>query len=371
MTTDEIVAVLERIAPRGLAESWDNPGWQVRVPSATVTGILLAVDATPVILEETARLGCNLLFTHHPTIFKPIGSLDLGTPRGMVLAEAVRHDISIWSAHTNLDVMPDGTSLAMAKAVGLRDTEVLSRSGGKDYKLAVYVPASHADAVKSAMAAAGAGTIGNYSSCFWQTLGVGQFMAGEGADPYLGKVGEVERVDEYRVEAVVAHVQLGAVLEAMRKAHPYEEVAYDVVPLSNQQSSLTSRCGYGAIGVVDSPVSTGDFARHAASVLSSAVCQVAGRSERMHGRVAVMGGSGSTFIEDAIRKGATLFVTADVRYHDAQDAVAKGLDLVILDHFATERPVLDLVRAKLIGLLPDVPVHLASVPSTPYVRVES
>ncbi len=370
MTIDEIVPVLESLAPRELAESWDNPGWQVRLPSATVTGILLALDATPAILEEAAKLGCNLLFTHHPAIFKPIGSMDLGTPRGTVLAEAVRCGVSIWAAHTNLDVMPDGTSLAMAKALGLRDTAVLSRTGGKDYKLAVYVPASHVDAVKIAMAAAGAGNIGNYSSCFWQVLGVGQFVAGEGAEPYVGKVGEAERVDEYRVEGVVPHVQLGAVLEAVRKAHPYEEVAYDLIPLSNQQSFLTSSCGYGAIGLVDPSVSTGDFARHAATALSSAVCQAAGRAERMHGRVAVMGGSGSAFIEHAIRAGATLFVTADVRYHDAQEAVAKGLDLVILDHFATERPVLDLVRTRLSGLLPDVPVHLASVPSTPYVRVE-
>ena len=264
MTTDEIAVILEGIAPRGLAESWDNPGWQVHVPAATLAGILLALDATPEALDEATRFGCNLLFTHHPAIFKPIFSLDVGTPRGTVLAEAIRRQVSIWSAHTNLDVMPDGTSLAMAKALGLRDTEVLS----------------------------------------------------------------------------------------------------------DRESSLAIGCGYGAIGAVDPPVSTVDFARRAATVLSSAVCQVAARSERMHSRIAVMGGSGTAFIDDAIRKDATLFVTADVRYHDAQDAVAKGLDLVILDHFATERPVLDLVRTKLIELLPDIPVHLSSTPSTPYLRVE-
>lgn len=366
MTADEIAAVLDRIAPRSLAESWDNPGWQVRLPSTEVTGILLAMEATEAVLAEASALGCNFLFTHHPAIFKPISSLDAGSAQGALLVDAARRGISIWSAHTNLDVMPDGTSHALARSLDLRDVELLSRVDRKDYKLVVYVPASHVEEVKNAMALAGAGRIGNYSSCFWEVLGTGQFKAEAGANPRIGRAGQLETVEEYRVEGVVPQSALGAVLEAMRRAHPYEEVAYDLLPLASKVSSF----GYGAVGRLESPATTAEAARHAASTLSSAVCQVAGDPARVHERVAVVGGSGSTFIPDAIRSRATLFITADVRYHDAQDAVSKGLDLVILDHFATERPVLDVVRAHIADLLPGVPTRIAATPSTPYVRIE-
>jgi hypothetical protein len=265
-------------------------------------------------------------------------------------------------------VVPEGTSLALARALGLKEPEVLAKTQEKEYKLIVYVPSSHAEAVKQAMAEAGAGQIGDYSACFWQVLGTGQFRAEKGADPYIGEVGQVEQVEEYKVECVVHQARLPRVMEAMRKAHPYEEVAYDLFAMENPV--VSPLYGYGAVGRLDPPMSTADVARRATEALSSAVCSVAGRTERMHERVAVVGGSGTSFIGDAIRKGATLFITADVRYHDAQDAVARGLDLVILDHYATERPVLESVQARLSLLAPGVPVHISAVPSSPYVRIE-
>ena len=366
MDIDEIGPILEEIVPNSLAESWDNPGWQVKIPGRAVSGILLALDVSPDVLEDAVRQGCNLIFAHHPLLFKPFKSLDLGTPLGSLVGRLIHSGISVWAAHTNLDVVPWGTSFALAEALGLSEVRLLSGVERPEYKLAVYVPPSHAEAVKSAMAEAGAGRIGNYSHCFWEVLGTGQFRPEEGATPYQGEVGHEERVEEYRVEGVVPQSRLAAVLEAMRKAHPYEEVAYDLLPLANR----FTRLGFGAVGSLPSRRSTARVAKDAAAALSSALCDVAGDPGRLHRRVAVVGGSGTSFLGDVVRSGATLFITADVRYHDAQEAVARGLDLVILDHFATERPVLEAVQRRLEKRLPNVRVRITIAPSTPWVRVK-
>lgn len=363
MDTDAIGAVLEDMYPASLAESWDNVGWQIRVPGQPVSGILLALDVTPGVVEEAVRLGCNLIFAHHPMLFKTVSSLDLGSPPGSLVGQIIRGGISVWAAHTNLDVMPGGTSFALAEALGLQGVELLSRVDRKEYKLVVYVPASHVEVVKNAMAEAGAGRIGDYSHCFWQVLGTGQFKPEEGAAPYLGAVGQEERVEEFRVEGVVPQTRLGAVLDALRRVHPYEEIAYDLLPLANR----VNPCGFGAVGSLASPSATAQIARDAATRLSSPICVVAGNPDRTHQRVAVVGGSGGSLIPDAMRSGATLFVAADLRYHESQEAVARGLDLVILDHFATERPVLDSVRIQLERRLPGVSVQVAATRSTPYV----
>lgn len=365
MDTDGIGPILEELAPSSLAESWDNVGWQVRVPARVISGVLLALDVTPRVLEEASATGCNLLFAHHPMLFKPVRSLDLASPQGALIAETIKRGVSIWASHTNLDVLPEGTSFALGRALGLEELVVLAGADRQDYKIVVYVPSSHADAVKNAMAEAGAGQIGNYTHCFWQVLGTGQFKPEQGASPYLGTVGEEERVEEYRVEGVVPRIRLGAVVDAMRAAHPYEEVAYDLLPLANRVSGY----GFGAVGSLGSPATTAEIAREATTRLSSVVCQVAGDPHRTHQRVAVVGGSGASFVNDVLRSGATLLITADVRYHDMQEAVARGLDLVILDHYSTERPVLEDVRAWLERRLPGLPVRVSSISSSPYVRI--
>lgn len=362
MNTEELEPILEEIAPSSLAESWDRPGWQVRCPDPAVTGILVAMDVAPAVLDEAEKLGCNLILTHHPLMFKPLQTLDLSTPRGRLIARLIRGEVSVWAAHTNLDVLPEGTSMALARALGLRHPSILSRVQRQEYKLSVFVPVEKAEDLKNALAEAGAGRIGDYTHCFWQVIGTGQFKPGRGTDPYLGSVGELEKVEEVKVEGVVSQARLGPVLEAMRRTHPYEEVAYDLVPLANQPSTY----GFGAVGQLPSPMSTSQVAVHAGSVLASPVCQLAGDPERVHQRVAVMGGSGASFYRDALRAGATLFITADVKYHEAQDAVDQGLDLVVLDHFATERPVLDLVAERLRRLVSGIPVSVATAPTSPF-----
>lgn len=366
MDTEVIGSLLGEMVPNSLAESWDNPGWQIRIPGQDISGVLLSMDVAPGVVEEAEKLGCNLIFAHHPLLFKPLKSLDLGSPLGSLLGRLVKSGISVWAAHTNLDVVPWGTSFALAEALGLSDVRLLSRVERPEYKLVVYVPPGHADPLKEAMAEAGAGRIGNYSHCFWQVAGTGQYRPEQGANPYQGSVGQEERVEEFRVEGVVPQSRLGPVLEAMRKAHPYEEIAYDLLPLANSVTPL----GFGAVGSLAAPRTTRQIAEEAAATLSSAFCEMAGDPDRGHSRVAVVGGSGSSFLGDVAKSGATLFITADVRYHDAQEAVARGLDLVILDHFATERPVLEAVQRRLEQRLPAVPIRIATATSTPWMRVK-
>ena len=266
MNTDIIAPVLDEMAPRQLAESWDNVGWQVRIPDQQVSGVLVTLDVTAEAVNEAVRSGCNLIFAHHPPLFRAVSSIDLASPLGYLLELILRNRISVWAAHTNLDVVPEGTSSALAQSLGLGDVSVLSRvdRAGSD-----------------------GGTV-----------------------------------------------------------------------------------GYGAVGTLRTGATTAEIAREAAKMLSSPVCQVAGRLDRQHSRVAVMGGSGGSFVGDVLRSDATLFITADVRYHDAQDAVARGLDLVVLDHFATEYPVLAWVRSWLQGRLPGLPVIIAAATSTPWVEID-
>jgi len=364
--TEGVGRVLEEMVPSSLAESWDNPGWQVRIPGAEVSGILLTLDVVPGVVREAVDQGCNLIFAHHPVLFRPLKSVDLASPVGELVGLLVRGGVSVWAAHTNLDVVPWGTSFALADVLGLTDVRLLSPVERTDYKLVVYVPPSHAEAVKEAMAQAGAGRIGSYSHCFWQVLGTGQFRPEAGANPYQGVVGEEERLEELRVEGVVPRVGLAEVLEAMRRAHPYEEVAYDLLPLANRVTPF----GFGAVGTLPEPRSTEEIAASAASTLSSPICQVVGSRSRRHGRVAVVGGSGSAFLGDAIKSGATLFITADVRYHEAQEAAARGLDLVVLDHFATEYPVLEAVRRRLEARLPGMAIRIAGTSCSPWAKAD-
>lgn len=288
MNTEELEPILEEIAPSSLAESWDRPGWQVLCPGQAITGILVAMEVVPAVLDEAEKLGCNLIFSHHPLMFKPLQTLDLSTARGRIIARLIRGEVSVWAAHTNLDVLPEGTSMELARALGLEQPSILSRVHRQDNDLSLFEPVDTANELENAPVEAGASRIGDYTH------------------------------------------------------------------------------GFGAVGLLPSPMSTSQVAIHARSVLASPVCQLAGDPERVHQRVAVMGGSGASFYRDALRAGATLFITADVKYHEAQDAVDEGLDLVVLDHFATERPVLDLVAERLRRLVSGIPVSVATATTSPF-----
>jgi len=360
MKAKDVTDIVERIAPLGLAASWDNSGWQIGSPQAALTGVLLALDLTLPVVEEASAKGLNLIVVHHPVFFRPMNRLDLDVPRGRLVAEVVRRGLQVYAAHTNLDQAAEGVSMALAKRLELADAKFLEPTTMPAYKLAVFVPPDHVEVVKQAMGEVGAGVIGAYGFCFWQTTGTGQFLPLAGASPYVGQVGEVTKVEEARVEGVVESDKLPAVLQAMLAAHPYEEVAYDLYPLAN----AVRHTGWGAWGRLLRPMTIAELVAHVRQCLGAPTVRVIAGAHDRHETLAVCGGAGASFLGQAARS-ATAYVTADVKYHEAQDAAELGLTVLDVGHYYTERPVLDELAAKIGDACP-VPVIVSGILTSPF-----
>lgn len=343
-----IAAIIEELAPLELAEPWDNPGWQLGDPQAPVKRVLLCLDVGREVVEEAREKGAQLIFAHHPLFFKGVKSIRQDAPLGALVAELIRQGIGVYAAHTNLDRARLGVSDALAKSLGLENTEVLVPAEERYYKLVVFVPVKHVEAVREALGAAGAGWVGNYSYCTFGVEGTGTFLPLEGTNPYIGQQGKLEKVREVRLETVVPSALLKKAVEAMLKAHPYEEVAYDLYPLANR---FTPTLGLGRVGVLPEAVPLKSFARYVREVLGLQAVRWAGEEERPVRRVAVCGGSGSELWKEALAAQADVFVTGDVNYHAAREMLSAGLAFVDAGHFGTERVVLPVLKERLMQAL--------------------
>ena len=353
----EIAAAVERLAPPGLAEGWDNTGLQVGDPAALASRVLVALTPLPEVFDEAEETGADFLLFHHPLIFTPIKSLDTGSQPGILLARAVRGDRAVYAAHTSYDAAPNGVSTALAAALGLVGPLRVVSPRGALRKLVVFVLEESVEGVADALAGAGAGVIGDYTRCTFRTPGTGTFLPGEGSDPYLGERGRLEEVREVRLETVVpAHATRRAV-EAATAAHPYEEVALDVYPVEGYPQD----CGYGRVGTLPEPLTAGELCGRVSGALGSPARLVAspGRGRRIE-RVAVLGGSGGSFIPEAASSGAGAYVSGDLDYHDALLAESLGLAAIDAGHAATELPSLEPLARRLAELV-DVPVGVSRV----------
>ncbi|MEW6696318.1 MAG: Nif3-like dinuclear metal center hexameric protein [Bacillota bacterium] len=343
-TAQDVVNIIEELAPRWLAEEWDNSGWQIGDPRAEVKNVLLALDVDDVILREAQEKNVDLIICHHPLFMKGVKTIRLDDPRGALVAGLIKSSIGVYAAHTNLDSAAGGVNELLAGRFGLQNLQILHPSKGEKYlKLAVFVPAEHVDAVRQAICLAGAGWIGNYSDCTFQIEGRGTFRPLEGTNPYLGQQGQLEQVTEIRLETIVPGAKVKGVLKAMLEAHPYEEVAYDLYPLENQGGSF----GLGRIGDLKEQQSFADFIIAVKEVLGLATVKVGGSMWRDVRRVAVCGGSGGELWPVAAARGAEVFITGDIKYHTAQDMLAAGLNFIDAGHFATEHLVLPGLHNKL------------------------
>lgn len=303
-----------------------------------VRRVMFAVDPLPVVVDEALAWGADLLVTHHPLLLRPTHSVATDTWKGSLLHQLIRGGCALYTAHTNADVALDGVNDALAAALGLVNTKPLRAWPQEPTdKIVTFVPPDHADAVIDALRRVGAGTIGNYSGCAWKVSGTGTFTPGEGANPVIGQVGRTEVTAEARVEMLVPRSLRAAALVALRAAHPYEEVAVDVVELV----AVPSGTGLGRVGDLAIPVSLAAFARLVAAALPSTPAGVRfhGDPEAVVARVAVCGGSGDSLLADAAGAGVDVFVTADLRHHLASEAVAAdGPALVDPGHWASEWP---------------------------------
>ncbi len=333
----DIISLIDKFAPQQLAAEWDRVGLQLGNPEAEVERVLIALDVNPQVIEEAYTIGASLIVSHHPLIRGDIQSPYLvpSDPAGGCLLKAAQMGISIFVAHTNLDKTPGGVSDILSTNLGLKDIEILLPEEAKDlYKLVVFVPESAVSNVLSAISRAGAGIIGNYTFCSFRANGIGTFKPEKGAEPTIGKRMELNEVHEYRLETQVPSHKLDSVLEAMIKAHPYEEVAYDIYQIRNPS------LGFGRIGNLREGISLEEYLGICREKLEPKSFRVIGDSRVRVKRIAVCGGGGAELIPQAKAKGADLFLTGDVKYHQAQ--LAKSLELVLVDagHNATERVIL-------------------------------
>jgi len=337
----EIFKLVEELAPLYLAESWDNCGLQVGDPALAVGKVLLALDVDMAAAEEAAGTGAGLIISHHPLIFQSFKSLDLSTPNGELVAYLIQKNLVVYSAHTNLDKAAGGVGDALAEKLGLLNVSVLPLGQRERlYKLAVYVPATHITAVRSSICEAGAGWIGKYSHCTFAAAGTGTFLPREGAKPYLGQPGRLEQVEELRLETVVPQSKLARVIEAMRKSHPYEEIAYDIYRLENGGLPV----GAGRLGDVAGEVTFGEFIEAVKERLGVKALRAGGRDGEAVKRVAVCGGAGGELWPAALRAGADTLVTGDIKYHTAREMLRAGLKFIDAGHFGTEAVVLEKLK---------------------------
>jgi dinuclear metal center YbgI/SA1388 family protein len=335
-----IIAWIEQLAPKAWAEDWDNVGLLVGSLQKQVERVLLTLDVDEAVVEEAIALGSSLIIAHHPLIFRPLKAIRTDLANGKLLERLIKHDIAVYAAHTNLDVSPTGVNQALAEQLGLSELEPLKTVGSEQlYKLVVYVPLTHAAAVRQALGDHGAGHLGNYSHCSFSSPGSGRFLPLSGSNPYLGKVGKLEIADEERVEVVVSTARLRSVVRAMLRAHPYEEVAYDIIALENPGPARS----LGYIGSLPQALSVEQFLQLIKAKLQLKGLRFAGQPRGTISKVAVCGGSGGDLVYAASGR-ADALVTGDVGYHQAQDAAAQGLLVVDAGHYATEWPVLTVLQ---------------------------
>lgn len=328
----ELVEVIEKIAPIATQESYDNSGLLVGDKDNLVTGALITLDITEEVIDEAISLGYNLIISHHPPIFKPLKRLTGSDLTERCIIKAIRHGVMLYACHTNLDNSIKGVNAILAARLNLINTAILQPLKASLQKLVVFVPVSHHEVVREAMFSAGAGVIGNYDCCSFNTEGKGTFRAGEGTHPYTGEKNELHTEPEIRIETILPNWILGKVLKAVGEVHPYEEIAWDSIPLNN----VFEQTGAGMYGELSEPLEEKDFLIFIKNVLKVPFVKHSPLLKRKILKVGICGGSGNFLINDAIGKGCDVYITGELKYHDYFLAEKKIL-LVEAGHYETEQ----------------------------------
>ncbi|MRR53840.1 MAG: Nif3-like dinuclear metal center hexameric protein [Deltaproteobacteria bacterium] len=333
----DIIEIIDTIAPFRLAEEWDNVGLQVGDPAAPVSRIMVSLDPGNEAIEAAVAAQCQLLLTHHPLIFRPLQTINFADPSGALIGKALRNSLSIVSLHTNYDIAEGGVNDLLAARLGVVSPVPLSVNEIESLvKLAVFVPKGYEETVSQALFRF-SGNIGNYGECSFRVEGQGTFTPHEGAAPFIGSIGTREYAEETRIEVLLRKTDVEAALAELMSVHPYEEPAVDLYPLLN----MGARKGLGRIGMLKEPLSLEQFVARIKEEFAVEGLRYVGDGSRSLERVALCGGSGSSLLREAHSQGADVLVTGDVKYHDAHEALALGVALVDLGHFASELPMVE------------------------------
>lgn len=347
----DVIAAMDRIAPRILAESWDNVGLQVGAMDDPAGSILVALEATTEVVAQARRARAGTLVTHHPLMLRERKSFAEFDPIARLAVSMIRGRIALIAAHTNLDSVADGTNGVVADMAGLGADRVFLapvENTADRCKFSVFVPESHAAAVIEAIASAGAGIIGNYAHCTFRWPGTGTYRPLKGARPFAGMVGKLEQQQELRIEAECPKGRTRQLIKAVRAVHPYEEMAFDLFTL---ESDPRPRHGLGLIGDLPKGETLDAIAARLRAAFGLAAIKVIGDGRKQHRRVAVCTGSGGEFVRFGNVGDATLFVTGEMNHHDAWEAAERGIAVVLLGHYESEVVVCAQLARRLQGEL--------------------
>ena len=360
MTVKDITKTLEELAPLAHAEDFDNVGLLVGDPNMAVTGVLVTLDTLENVVDEAITKKSNFIVSFHPIIFSGLKKITGSTYVERVVLRAIRHNIAIYSMHTALDNSKMGVNAKICEVLGLKNPEILIPKKGTIKKLVTYAPLADADKVKTALFEAGAGDIGNYSDCSYSLEGVGSFKAGNLANPTKGEIGQVHFEKESQINVIFTFEKEKSILQALFNAHPYEEVAYEVVTLENTNQDI----GMGMIGTLETEMDETEFLLQVKSKMKASVVRHSQLLNKKVKKVAVLGGSGAFAISAAKRANADVFITSDIKYHQFYEAENQ---LVIADigHFETEQFTKDLLVDHLTKKIPNFAVSLSESITNP------
>ncbi|SHJ50829.1 Nif3-like dinuclear metal center hexameric protein [Pseudozobellia thermophila] len=360
MTVKEVTTILEELAPLGHAEDFDNVGLLVGDAGAKVTGILVTLDTLENVVDEAIANDCNLIVSFHPIIFGGLKKITGATYVERVVTKAIRHGIAIYSMHTALDNVPEGVNGKICEVLGLTDTRILIPKQGALKKLVTYVPLESEKELKTALFAAGAGSIGQYSDCSFSTEGTGSYKAGAKANPTKGEIGRIHYEKEVQVNVVFPKVREAKVVRALLEAHPYEEVAYEIYTTNNTDRHI----GMGMIGSLKEPANEIDFLKTVKRKMNAPVVRHSPLLGKPVEKVAVLGGSGAFAIEAAKAAGADVFISADIKYHEFYKAENKML-IADIGHYETEQFTKNLLVDYLTKKIPNFAIRLSESKTNP------
>jgi len=360
MKLAQLTAYLESLAPLAYQEDYDNAGLIVGHPDMEVSQALISLDCTEAVVDEAIASRCQVIISHHPIVFRGLKKFNGKTYVERVVEKAIRHNIAIYAIHTNLDNIMTGVNAKICETLGLKNCRVLVPKHGLLKKLVTFVPQAHAEAVRNALFAAGAGHIGNYSEASFNAHGTGTFKGNEHANPYIGERGSRHSESEVRVETIYPAILESKVLMALVLAHPYEEVAYDLYNLTNPNQQV----GAGMIGELEAGATEQSFLYHIKEKMHCHVIRHTAYTGKHVKKVAVCGGAGGFLLKQAIAAGADVFITADYKYHEFFDADGKLL-IADIGHFESEQFTQQLLYEIITKKFTNFAVRLTEVNTNP------
>lgn len=359
ITVKEILQKCLEVAPLDLQESWDNSGEQITFANSIVSSVLIGMDLTSAVLKEAIQKKCQLIILHHPPIFKAIKNISSSNPQQKLLVDAIQKNISVYSMHTNYDSTTNGMNDFFLKKLGINKTEPLMMTAGNYLKLITYVPQSHIETIRDALCQAGAGHIGNYSECSFISSGIGTFKPLTGTKPHIGSENNLEYVEEDKIEVIVNKNQLSKILAVLKNAHPYEEIAYDIISLDNLKPGL------GRIGYLPKKIKPKELVQKIEKAFQVKDIRFSKRKAMVQKIAVITGGAGS-YYDQALKMGCDAYISGDVKHNEWHEANEANLLMIDATHFASESIFANSLIENLSPKIPSIKLLKSKADTCPY-----